>query len=101
MAICSLHWTAEGDTPAVATSISNHLAAGGPALHTGYIAHVGYARYPYAAHLIGKRDVDCGAEVAIFITRKATVTSVGHLTTYANGAVSQPIAHLMLLASEL
>ena len=75
------------DTPAVATAISNHLAARGPALHSGHIARVGYAGYPYAAHLIGKRDVNCEADIAIFITGKATVTSVDHLTTYANGAV--------------
>jgi len=76
------------DTPAVAAATSAHLAARGtPALHTGYVAHIGYAGYPFAGHLIGKREAESEADPAIYIAGRAPVTSVGHLTTYANGAV--------------
>jgi len=75
------------DTPAVAAATSAHLAARGtPALHTGLIAHVGYAGYPYAGHLIGKREAESEADPAIYIAGRAPVIAVGGLTTYANGA---------------
>jgi len=75
------------DTPAVAAATSAHLAARGtPALHTGLVAHVGYAGYPYA-HYLGKREADSEADPAIHILGRAPITSVGGLTTYANGAV--------------
>jgi len=74
------------DTPAVAAATSAHLAARGtPALHTGYL---GYAGLPYAGyHYIGKREADSEADPAIHILGRAPITSVGGLTTYANGAV--------------
>merc|ERR1711926_8735 len=50
------------------------------------MGHVGYAGYPYAAHLIGKREAESEADPAIYIAGRAPVLSVGHLTTYANGA---------------
>jgi len=75
------------DTPAVAAATSAHLAARGtPALHTGLVAHYGYAGYPYA-HYLGKREADSEADPAIHILGRAPITSVGGLTTYANGAV--------------
>ena len=75
------------DTPAVAAATSAHLAARGtPALHTGLVAHVGYAGYPYA-HYLGKREADSEADPAIHILGRVPITSVGGLTTYANGAV--------------
>merc|ERR1712126_634849 len=75
------------DTPAVAAATSAHLAARGtPALHTGYVAHIGYAGYPFAGHLIGKREAESEADPAIYIAGRAPVISVGGLTTYANGA---------------
>merc|ERR1712227_406981 len=75
------------DTPAVAAATSAHLAARGtPALHTGLVAHVGYAGYPYAGHFIGKREADSEADPAIYIAGRAPVISVGGLTTHANGA---------------
>merc|ERR1712136_434290 len=76
------------DTPAVAAATAQHLAAKGtPILQDVVIPHVGYAGYPYAAHLIGKREAESEADPAIYIAGRAPVTSVGHLTTYANGAV--------------
>merc|ERR1712154_539538 len=74
------------DTPAVAAATSAHLAARGtPALHTGLVAHYGL---PYAGyHYIGKREADSEADPAIHILGRAPITSVGGLTTYANGAV--------------
>jgi len=75
------------DTPSVAAATAAHLAARGtPALHTGLVAHVGYAGYPYAGHFIGKREADSEADPAIYIAGRAPVISVGGLTTYANGA---------------
>merc|ERR1712133_335162 len=75
------------DTPAVAAATSAHLAARGtPALHTGYVANIGYAGYPFAGHLIGKREAESEADPAIYIAGRAPVISVGGLTTYANGA---------------
>jgi len=75
------------DTPAVAAATSAHLAARGtPALHTGYVANIGYAGYPYAGHFIGKREAESEADPAIYIAGRAPVISVGGLTTYANGA---------------
>jgi len=75
------------DTPAVAAATSAHLAARGtPALHTGLVAHYGYAGYPYA-HYLGKREADSEADPAIHILGRAPITSVGGFTTYANGAV--------------
>merc|ERR1712136_278092 len=75
------------DTPAVAAATSAHLAARGtPAHHTGYVAHIGYAGYPYAGHFIGKREAESEADPAIYIAGRAPVISVGGLTTYANGA---------------
>jgi len=76
------------DTPSVAAATTQHLAAKGtPILQDVVIPHVGYAGYPYAAHLIGKREAESEADPAIYIAGRAPVTSVGHLTTYANGAV--------------
>merc|ERR1712165_272526 len=50
------------DTPAVAAATAAHLAARGtPALHTGLVAHYGYAGYPYA-HYLGKREADSEAD---------------------------------------
>merc|ERR1712154_748207 len=75
------------DTPAVAAATSAHLAARGtPALHTGLVAHYGYAGYPYA-HYLGKREADSDADPAIHILGRVPITSVGGLTPYANGAV--------------
>merc|ERR1712227_1039499 len=75
------------DTPSVAAATAAHLAARGtPALHTGLVAHVGYAGYPYAGHFIGKREADSEADPAIHIAGRAPVIAVGGLTTYANGA---------------
>merc|ERR1712136_319739 len=76
------------DTPAVAAATTQHLAVKGtPILQDVIIPPVGYAGYPYAAHLIGKREAESEADPAIYIAGGAPVLSVGHLTTYANGAV--------------
>merc|ERR1712136_621615 len=82
------------DTPAVAAATSAHLAARGtPALHTGYVAHIGYAGYPFAGHFIGKREAESdaylgyGYGLGYGIQHVPAVTSVGGLTTYSNGAV--------------
>merc|ERR1712135_156785 len=61
------------DTPAVAAATSAHLAARGtPALHTGYVAHIGYAGYPFAGHLIGKREAESEAAPAAHLATKGT-----------------------------
>jgi len=81
------------DTPAVAAATSAHLAARGtPALHTGLVAHVGYAGYPY--HYLGKREAESDADAyygvlgyGYGLQHVPAVTSVGGLTTYSNGAV--------------
>ena len=82
------------DTPAVAAATSAHLAARGtPALHTGLVAHYGYAGYPYA-HYLGKREAESDADAyygvlgyGYGLQHVPAVTSVGGLTTYSNGAV--------------
>ena len=78
------------DTPAVAAATAQHLAVKGtPILQDVAIAQVGYAGYggwPYS-HYIGKREAESEADPAIYIAGRAPVLSVGHLTTYANGAV--------------
>merc|ERR1712243_291267 len=78
------------DTPAVAAATAQHLAVKGtPILQDVAIAPVGYAGYggwPYS-HYIGKREAESEADPAIYIAGRAPVLSVGHLTTYANGAV--------------
>jgi len=76
------------DTPAVAAATAQHLAAKGtPILQDVAVAapvHYGYAGWPYA-HYLGKREADSDAD--ILIPGRAPITSVGGLTTYANGAV--------------
>merc|ERR1712212_1344959 len=73
------------DTPAVAAVTAQHLAAKGtPILQDVVLSHVGY---PHGAHLIGKLEAESEADPAIYIAGRAAVLSVGHVTTYANGAV--------------
>merc|ERR1712227_335281 len=86
------------DTPAVAAATSAHLAARGtPALHTGLVAHYGYAGYPYA-HYLGKREADSDAD--ILIPGRAPITSDmqdTHMLTTLESV--KPIAKLTQLST--